>query len=146
MITYRVIEDMDLDLKELLKNRVFAFILIWMIFTVVIYVFRDYGAELVVIVLAFLLSDVITPLFVRGGKGIFQIPMLDRNKTQPKGYAFIAFFLSIIIVTILVSVLVAIVASELSAHFSDPTICLAAGLILSGLVYIDMNARFYERS
>lgn len=114
------------------------------VFGLILFFFHQYGiADIFVVTLfAFLASDILAILFVSGGNGILQIPLFG-SKTQPKGYGFIAFFISILLVAILVNILTEQTVAYISLYFSDITSDILVGLGLASLVYLDMNAKFY---
>lgn len=57
----------------------------------------------VVAIVAFIASDLLTPLLIRGGKGICQVTLYG-TLTVPEGYGFLAFFLIILGVSIAINV------------------------------------------
>jgi len=131
--------------KKWLRNPIFASLLIGSISALVLFSFHGYGVSnfLIITILACLFSDVLSHVFVRGERGILQIPLLG-TQAQPKGYGLIALFSSILITTALINVITESIVTSISLLFSDPIVCLAIGLALSVLVFLDMNARFYE--
>ncbi len=61
-----------------------------LIYGVIIYFMPEYADFFVITVISFLAADLFSILFVRGGRGIGQIPLLG-SKIQPKGYVFLVF-------------------------------------------------------
>jgi hypothetical protein len=99
---------------------------------------------LLVTVVAFMISDILSVLFIRGGGGILQIPVFG-IKAQPKGYGFIAFFLSIPISALLVNLITGWISAVVVPMLADFVSDIIIGLGLAVLAYVDMNAKFYER-
>jgi hypothetical protein len=131
---------------ELLRTPIVAVVFVSVISVVVLYFLHDYGiaSTLTVTILAFIASDILSALFVRGGKRAVQIPFLG-NRIQPEGYVFLAFFISIVIVGVLVNWVTDEFTKSISASLNDITVCIPVGLGLAGLVYLDMLAKFYAR-
>jgi hypothetical protein len=135
---------MAMDIKESLRNPTPTTIIIGVLCGLMFYIMPSYGAELLVIAISFLIADILPLLFIRGGNKIFQIG--QNTRTQPKGYAFIAFFSSIIFTSIFAEALLTIAVSVLTTYFQNITLCLGIGLGLSASLYLDMNRRFYGHS
>jgi hypothetical protein len=133
-----------LGFKEWLKEPYCVIPLVAVVFASILFFFRAYMITdfLIIAVVGYLGSDVVSKLFVRGKRGILQIPILG-NKAQPKGYGFIAFFLSIVITALLMNVITNVVISAISVYFSDFIADMGLGLALAALVYSGMYAKFY---
>jgi hypothetical protein len=133
--------------KEELRKPAFAVLVMGIVSALLIFLLRDFGiADFIIItILAFLASDVLSIAFVRGGKGILQITPFG-TQTQPKGYGFMAFFLSILIVAVIINYGTMITVQILYVYFSNFIDDLGIGLGLAFLVYLDMRAKFYVRS
>lgn len=99
---------------------------------------------LLVTIISFIVSDGLCDLFIRGGGGILQIPIFG-TKAQPKGYGFLMFFISIPISAVLVEWATQMTYGAISPMFRDLSWCIIIGLGLAVVVYLDMNAKFYER-
>jgi len=99
---------------------------------------------LIVTIVAFFLSDIISAIFVRGGRGAPQIPPLG-TRIRPKGQVFIALFLSILFVALAADKASELAAAIVLSRVKDLTVDLAVGLLFSILVYLDMNAKLYSR-
>jgi hypothetical protein len=112
----------------------------------------------IVMILAFLVSDMISPLIIRGGHGIVQT--FGSTRTRPKAYAFLVLFISIPItgvvidwlsrislafliegVPLIVSSQVSQVQVEMAGLIAD----LVVALVLAFLVYFDLQAKYYAR-
>jgi cytochrome b561 len=109
-------------------------------------------------ILAFLASDLISPLIIRGGGGIAQT--LGSTRARPRWYAFLVLFISIpivgviidrvsgLVMTFLVEVVPAVVGSQVSSvqvEIAEVITDLVVGLVLAYLVYIDLQVRFFAR-
>jgi len=107
-------------------------------------------------ILAFLASDLISPLIVRGGGGIVQT--LGSTRARPRRYAFLVLFISIpiigvfidwisgIMMSLLVESVPLIVGSQVSqadVEMARLIADLAVALVLSFLVYFDLQVRYY---
>ena len=110
----------------------------------------------IVMILAFLASDLISPLIIRGGGGIVQT--LGSTRARPRWYAFLVLFISIpiigviidwisgIMMTLLVENVPVIVSSQVSpvqVEMAGLIADLVIGLVLSYLVYVDLQVRFF---
>jgi len=110
----------------------------------------------IVMILAFLASDLISPLIVRGGGGIVQT--LGSTRARPRWYAFLVLFISIpiigvfidwisgIMMSLLVESVPLIVGSQVSqadVEMARLIADLAVALVLSFLVYFDLQVRYY---
>lgn len=131
------------NLKKLLKPPVAAGIIIALTSAIAIYLLPSNGLYIIVVVVAFLVSDGISELFVRGGSGILQIRLLG-PRAQPKGYGLIALFISIILTSWLIDGLTDTLATNITIWFSDFSRDLLIGLGLAAGVYADMYLRFYR--
>lgn len=136
-----------MNLEELLKDRYVATLLSGALFGIAIFLFRDYGVadSLIITILAFLSSDILSKFFVRGSRNILQIRLFG-TQTQPKGYGFIAFFISIFITAIIINIITDMSITLLTESYSNFFHCIAIGVVLAGLVYLDMHERFYAHS
>jgi hypothetical protein len=88
---------------------------------------------LIITVLAFLVSDFLTIVF-----------SLSRTKAQPKGYAFITFFVFIIIAAFIVSLVTQGIVNSISSFYSNFIVILSICIILAILVYLDMHEKFFR--
>lgn len=132
---------------ERLKKPIAAVPFVGFISGLMLYLFRDYGASdiLLVTILAFLSSDFLMWVFIKGGRGILQVALFG-TRTQPKGYGFIAFFFCIIGVAVFVNTLTDGIVTVLSSYFPEITVDILVGLILAALVYLAVHVRFYAHS
>jgi hypothetical protein len=96
-------------------------------------------------VLAFLTSDAISKYIIRGSKGAVQIPATGTTQIQPESYNFLVLFISIPISGVFVDYLSRFVTLVVAANFSGLLESLVIGLVLSGLVYLDLQAKYYSR-
>ena len=133
--------------NELLKEWWCAVPLVGVVSSFFLYFLREFGIIdiLFFAIIAFLISDLISVFFIRGGNGILQIPLFG-SKTQPKGYGFLAFFITIIVSSIIVDLLSETIAAILYIYSANFGYDIIIGLGFSALVYLDMNARFYAHS
>jgi len=76
-------------------------------------------------------------------RGILQIPPLG-NSAQPRGYGFIAYFMAIAVSTLVINVVSEELIKAISPGFTELSSDLLIGLALSGLVYLDMYAKYYQ--
>lgn len=131
-------------LKEWLKTPYLAIPLVTVVFGLMLFFFREYKIVdfLIIAIVGYLGSDVVSKFFVRGERGILQIPIFG-TKAQPKGYGFIAFFLSILATALLMSIITDLVVTTISVYLSDFILDLGLGLVFAVLVYSDMYAKFY---
>ena len=131
-------------LKLYLKKPWFAVPFIGLALAPFLYFFRGFGLTdfFIATILAFIASDILMWIFVRGGNGIFQSRLFG-TKTQPKGYGFITFFAAVMFVAFVVNWLTEQILTYLSTSYSDFTVCIVIGLALSALVYLIVHVRFY---
>jgi len=112
----------------------------------------------IVMILAFLASDLISPLIIRGGGGIVQT--LGSTRARPRWYAFLVLFISIpiigviidwisgIMMTLLVENVPVIVSSQVSpvqVEMAGLIADLVVALVLAYLVYFDLQIRYFAR-
>jgi hypothetical protein len=131
-------------LKEYLKKPWFVLIII-IALTLVTMFFPSYFADLVLIVSAFILSDLSANVIVRGGNGLAQIRPLG-TKIQYEGYVLIVFFSSIVITSLGVDFASQELTSFALSLLSNPSGAIVFAVFLGFLVYGDMRIRFYWRS
>ena len=134
------------DVKESLKKKEVATLTIGIMFGLTIFLFHNYGIAdaLIITILAFLSSNILSNVFIKGKRGILQISLFG-TQTQPKGYGFIAFFLSIFAAAMIINVITDVSVTIISEYYPDPFKDILIGLALAGLAYLDMNAKFYGR-
>jgi len=138
------------SIKTLLKYPLFSVpiigVLLALALTSILYFFNSVELSnfLIIIILAFLASDVLTVFLIKGGHGIFQFSPIG-TLTQPKGYAFMIFFVVIIVVAVVVNITTQRIIDYISSLYTDFIKVLIICLVLSGLVYLDMCAKFYAR-
>jgi len=89
---------------------------------------------LIITILAFLVSDLLTIFF-----------SLSRKKAQPKGYTFITFFSFIIIAAFIVSLVTQGIVNSISSFYSNFIVIMLICTILAILVYLDMHEKFFRR-
>lgn len=128
---------------EALQNPLIAFLLCFVGMVIFGLIFPQYWVVLFSIICAYLISDIVINLVIRGGNGIATIPAIN-NQTKHKGHSYIAFFIGIIF-----STLVSSVFSDLILRFvlMSPTewiiIVLGSSLGLGVAVFADLQAKFY---
>jgi uncharacterized membrane protein len=133
-------------LKLYLKKPWFAVPFIGLGLAPFLYFFRGFGVTdfFIATILAFIASDILMWIFVRGGNGIFQSRLFG-TKAQPKGYGFITFFVALMFVAVVVNWLTEQMLTYLSTSYGDVMVCIVIGLTLSSLVYLIVHVRFYVR-
>lgn len=135
-------------IKKLLRNPLFAvpIVAILLALTLASILYFTNNTELsnflIITILAFLASDLLTWGLIGGGKGIFQFSPIG-TKAQPKGYAFIIFFIVIIVVAYVVNLGTQWIINFVSSFYSDFIKVLGTCLILAILVYLDMYIKFF---
>ncbi len=139
------------SIKNLLRKPLFAVpivaILLALTLTSILYFTNNTELSnfLIITVLAFIASDLLTWGLIGGGKGIFQFSPIG-TKAQPKGYAFIIFFIVILIVAYVVNLMAQWIMNFVSSFYSDFIKVLGTCLILAVLVYLDMYVKFFAHS
>jgi hypothetical protein len=136
-----------MDTKEFKKWMRYSWIavpFVGFISGILLFVLRSYGFAdiLIATILAFLASDFLMWMFIRGGHGILQVRLFG-TKTQPKGYGFIAFFLTIIGTAIFVNKMTEAIIQSFLAYGNELIADILVGLTLSVLVYLAVYVRFY---
>jgi len=119
---------------------------------------NDVVRVFIVMILAFLASDLISPLIVRGGGGIVQT--LGSTRARPRWYAFLVLFISIPIIGVIIDWISAIMmallvesvplivgsqVSQADVEMAGLIVDLAVALVLAYLVYADLQVRYYVR-
>ncbi len=99
----------------------------------------------VIILLSFLASDAMAGFFVRGEKGIMILRGFG-TQVHVKAVNFVFFFFSIIAIATGVDLFSQLLLKQISGLFSQPLPALAIAAILTILVYLDMNAKYYSRT
>lgn len=132
------------SIKKLLKYSWFTVPITAIILAIILYFSNDVDMVnfLIIIILAFLISDFLTYGLASESHGIFQFSPIG-TKTQPKGYAFLIFFAVIIFVAYVVNLGIQVIIALVPSLYSDFIIVLAICLMLSVLVYLDMYIRFF---
>ncbi len=137
---------LKLNFQDLAKRAAFGIILMTVAGYIVI---TYYGVQItsiyITIILAFIASDVLSGLFVKGGNGILQIPLFG-PEAQAKGYGFLAFFISILATAWVSDQVSGWVIVNVLNKLSDPRAALGTSFVLAILVYLDMNAKYYSHS
>jgi len=133
-------------IKKLLKYPWFTVPITAIILAIILYFSNniDMGNFLIIIILAFLISDFLTWVLVSGGHGTFQFSPIG-TKTKQKGYAFIIFFALILFVAYVANLVTIVIPILFSSLYSNFINVLAICLMLSVLVYLDMYIRFFVR-
>lgn len=131
--------------REILRYWYFTVPFVGFLSGLFLFVFHEteFSTLFVVTIIAFIASDLLTPLFMRGGKGICQVTVFG-TLTVPEGYGFLAFFATILILTIGVNILTDYLAQFTSGYLSDFWVNLLIGFSLAGLVYLDLWLKFYK--
>jgi hypothetical protein len=134
------------SIKKLLRYPFVTIPLTGIALAVFLFFYNDINIRnfLIITILAFLASDALSWFFIRGGRGIFQFT-LSGTQAQPKGYAFIIFFIVIIFVALIVSIATQEIIKAIPFIYPDFIIDLIFALALSFLVYLDMYVKFYDR-
>ena len=133
-------------IKKLLKYPWFTVPITAIIFAIILYFSNSIEMDtfLIVIILAFLMSDFLTWGLVSEGHGTFQLSPIG-TKTKSKGYAFIIFFVLLIFVAYVANLVTIGITILVPSLYSDFITVLAICLMLSVLVYLDMYIRFFVR-
>jgi hypothetical protein len=120
--------------------------LVGLISSLFLYVSRDssYPTFFIITLLAWIASDFCISIFVGGGSGIGQIPLFG-SKSQYKGLVFLAFFIGIFVVSVFINFVTAGLTQLLASFLSNPFVCLLVGFLLAGLVFADLQMKFYNR-
>jgi hypothetical protein len=145
--------------KSVLDNAIVAFLIALGVLTFVGYVYRDLWIYLFSAAVAWVVSDFVITLIVRGGSGIAQIPLWG-TQIQAKGRSFMAFCFGIFVATAIsaffsetlfkvmefgVAVSVTAAGVSLSPYQTEWTTIFVSSLVCSILVFGDFNTRFYGR-
>jgi hypothetical protein len=130
--------------EQYLKKSWFALIILFVPIFVAL-IIPSASSDFMLIVSAFVLSDLLANAIVTGGKGIAQIKTTGTTKTQPRGYVLVAFFFSILATSIIINL-----ASQAFASFaiylsSDWGLAFIIAGAIDLSVYGDMYMRFYLR-
>jgi hypothetical protein len=133
-------------LEYCIKEAYLTVILVGLFSSGFLYFLRDtsYPSFFIITAVAWLASDLFILLFLRGGNGIVQVPIFG-TKSQFKGMAFAVFFIAIFAVSVIVNTLASGFAEMLSVYLADPYVCVVVGFVLAGLVFVDLNAKYYTR-
>jgi hypothetical protein len=127
-----------------LKNPLVALVFTVIISTILLHFFTEFGKILLIILVAFFASDMVSLLFIRGGNGILQIPIMG-TEAQSKGYGYLAFYFVIIISAIASGAIAELI---LNIFISPKLGNLLNELIISSLfsvaVYLDLKLKFYD--
>lgn len=142
-----------------LDNAVVAFIIAFVVLSVVGYVYRDLWVYLFSAAVAWVGSDFFVNLIVRGGGGLAQIPLYG-SQIQTKGRSYLAFCFGIFFATAIsaffsdalfkmmefgVRVTVTATGISLTTYQTDWTTIIVSSLVCSILIFVDFNVRFYDR-
>ena len=114
--------------------------------SVILYFLRStsYPTFFIITLVAWISSDFCISIFVGGGGGIGQIPLLG-SKSQYKGLVFLAFFIGIFLVSVFVNLLATGLTQILANFLSNPLVCIFIGVFLSLLVFADLQVKYYNR-
>jgi len=96
-------------------------------------------------ILAFLISDFLSKFVMRGGRGIVQVPSMKGTQTVTKTMAFLALLVFVPIVGIIVGLFSDMLTTLLESQSFGIMPDLGVGLVLSCLVYADLELKFYGR-
>ena len=130
---------------KLLGNEYFAIIFSILMFFLLFLVDRNVWGYLFAILISYLIANLIsTVFFIKGGKGIVQIPLSGNTLTKSMGYGYIA-FLSAIIIGTLVSAFFADLLTKWINDSNEPAIVIISNLILVVLVFIDFRITYYTK-
>jgi len=114
----------------------------------VLYIARLFHVEALVgiflaTIVTFLISDFTSKFVIRGGRGIVQVPMLQGVLAVRKATAFLALFIIVPVVAILVDFFVQQLTAVIEMVQLGFIFDLAIGLVLSLLLYLDLELKFY---
>ena len=128
---------------DLFKNPWIAGFSITLISFLLLHFFPDIGKIILIILIAFFLSDIIFKQIVKGKDGAVQIKALG-NKIQPKGYVYLAFYLAIVLSAILSGIIADYVLMPLILpYIGDLMIEFLISLSFSVLIYFYMHIHLY---
>lgn len=104
---------------------------------------RDWYLSVFSMIIAYMLSDIAIDLVIKGGNGIAIIAPKISNQTKHKGHAFIAFFCGIIAATIVSETISDHIANVIKNDSYWAVIILICSGVMAGIVYLDLQTRFY---
>jgi hypothetical protein len=96
-------------------------------------------------VLVFLISDFTSKFFMRGGHGIVQVPVMHGTRAVTKVVAFLVLFFLIPAVGIMTDHTAQQLTVFVETGQFQLVVDLVTGLVLSLLVYFDLELKFYGR-
>jgi hypothetical protein len=145
--------------KSPFDNPVIAFIIAFAVLSIVGYEYRDLWIYLFSAAVAWVASDFIINLIVRGGSGLAKIPLWG-NQIQTKGRSYLAFCFGIFFATagsaffsdalfkmmeFGVKTSVTAAGVTLTPYQTEWTTIIISSFLCSILVFVDFNTRFYGR-
>jgi len=128
---------------KMLGNPIVAFIAITLVSTLVMSLFIEATKFIIVAVVAFFVSDIISSIFSRGHKGVF-LPFFG-NQTQKKGYAYIAFYMMIFVSTIVGGYIAQSLTSSILSDMHSLTNKFYMSLAISIVVVSYVELKYYKR-
>jgi hypothetical protein len=128
---------------ELLENPVIAGVVICLALIVFGGLLPEYFFAVTAIILAYLMSDIVLSMFIKGGHGIGIIPLID-HYSKHKGHTFIAFFIGIILSTLICDTLADFLSDIAKTSTEWFTLVVLFSIGLSFAVFVDLQAKFYE--
>jgi cytochrome c oxidase assembly protein Cox11 len=142
--------------RSLFDNALVAFFISFLLLSIFGVTFREVWLYLFSVGVAWVVSDFVLNLIIRGGGGIAQIPLWG-TQIQTKGRSYLAFVLGIFVATYASSFFsdvffkaigfgVATAAEvTLSASQAEWTGIVVSSFMMAVLMLVDFNARFYGR-
>jgi uncharacterized membrane protein YedE/YeeE len=106
--------------------------------------FPTYWVYVFSVAVSFVASDLILSLIIIGGKGLAIIPPLG-HEIRTKGHSYLAFLFGIVASTLFSSYIADIVLDVIESSTKWFEDVMWFSLALVGVVYFDLQARFYER-
>jgi len=132
-------------LIDILENQIVALAVVCLIvysFSIIMY---DIWVFVVSAMIGYLVADIIlTTFFIGGGSGLAQIPILG-NLIQPRGHAYIAYYIGIVVATFSSAWGTSTILGMIETYLNEWVLYIRfiIGLITSILVLWDFNIRYY---
>ena len=117
-----------------------AAVFIVVVYFLILHFLPQLGENIFVILIAFVITDLASRIFVQRKKGAIRIPIVDSTKHQKQGHGFIA-YVSMILITSIISAWLAnyIFMNYLPSYHGDILTELAISIVLMLLVLRSWN-------
>lgn len=132
-------------LIKLLRSCRFTVPLVMLLSSCILYFMRDttIPALYITTLTAWVASDALVVLFLRGGNGILQIPIFG-NKTTFKSYGFVVYFIAIFSISIAINFLNDQIVKTLSNFLAIWYLDVGLSALLSLVVFADLHVKYYN--